>query len=225
MSDDPVPLLGRTERKREAILAAATALFLRNGFHGTSMDEVAAGAAVSKQTVYKQFVDKERLFREIVQGVSGNSDGIVATITTAFGQQAATTPDELERRLTRVARAYLDGVLQPQVLALRRLIIAEAEQFPDLARAYYDTAPARGIDLIADRLAPYVESGLLVIRDDLRLAAAHLAYLALAVPQDRAMFAPTDLPSTRERNRLARAAARVFLAAYGGDPQTDRPSK
>src|SRR5450759_371802 len=57
---------GRSSRKRRAILEAATTVFLRNGYLGTSMDEVAALAAVSKQTVYKHFGDKPRLFTEIV---------------------------------------------------------------------------------------------------------------------------------------------------------------
>ena len=53
-------------RKRRAILAAAATVFLQKGYLGTSMDEVAALASVSKQTVYKHFSDKERLFAEIV---------------------------------------------------------------------------------------------------------------------------------------------------------------
>ncbi|MBV8085816.1 MAG: helix-turn-helix transcriptional regulator, partial [Chloroflexi bacterium] len=60
----------RTERKRRAIVEAATTLFLRHGYAGTSMDQVAALAGVSKQTVYKQFADKERLFQAVVSGVS-----------------------------------------------------------------------------------------------------------------------------------------------------------
>ena len=58
----------RSARKRSAILDAATTLFLRNGYRGTSMDEIAALAGVSKQTVYKHFADKESLFSEIVTG-------------------------------------------------------------------------------------------------------------------------------------------------------------
>ena len=58
----------RSTRKRRAILEAATTVFLRKGYLGTSMDEIAALAAVSKQTVYKHFADKERLFSEIVVG-------------------------------------------------------------------------------------------------------------------------------------------------------------
>lgn len=206
--------VGRTAQKRQAILAAATTLFLRNGFHGTNMDEVASLARVSKQTVYKQFTDKGALFREIVEGVTGNSETVVGVITAAFGDVPATTDVELEARLRRVASVYLDAVLHPRVLSLRRLIIAEAEQFPDLARRYYQQAPTRGIEVVANCLQPYVDAGALVT-DDLGSAAAHFAYLALGPTQDRAQFIPGDLPTPAERRRRAAAAARVFLAAYG----------
>lgn len=208
------PAVGRTAQKRQAILAAATTLFLRNGFRGTSMDEVASLAKASKQTVYKQFTDKEALFREIVEGVTGNSDAVVDVITAAFGDVLASTSDELEARLRKVAGVYLDAVLHAQVLSLRRLIIAEAEQFPDLGRRYYEQAPARGIEVVVNCLQPYVDAGL-IAADDLRLAAAHFAYLTLGSAQDRMLFIPTELPTSAERDHLAAAAARVFLAAYG----------
>ena len=215
MSTSPrEPSVGRTARKRRAILDAATSLFLRNGFRATSMDEVASLAGVSKQTVYKQFTDKEHLFREIIAGVTPEADAIAAILTTAFGEAPAASRDELEARLRRMARVYLDGVLRPEVLALRRLLISEAEQFPDLALDYYAQAPARGIDVVARLLAPHVDSGLLVA-DDLQLAAAHFAYLALGPAQDRALFIPAEPPSDEERDRLAAAAARAFVAAYG----------
>src|SRR3954454_6652884 len=62
------PKQPRSERKGRAILEAAKETFLRKGYLGTTMDEIAAGAAVSKQTVYKHFSDKEGLFTEIVTG-------------------------------------------------------------------------------------------------------------------------------------------------------------
>jgi TetR/AcrR family transcriptional repressor of mexJK operon len=162
-----------------------------------------------------QAVDRQgELFREIVEGVSRNSDTVVDRLTAAFGDAPIHTRDELETTLGRVARVYLDEVLQPHVLSLRRLIIAEAEQFPDLAAGYYEQAPSHGIDVIATRLAPYVDSGLLAA-DDLRLAAAQFACLALSVAQDRVMFIPTNLPTARERDRLAAAAARTVVAAHG----------
>src|SRR4030095_5552040 len=55
---------GGSARKRRAIVEAATAVFRGNGYLGASMDEIAALAAVSKQTVYQHFDDQEGLVHE-----------------------------------------------------------------------------------------------------------------------------------------------------------------
>jgi TetR/AcrR family transcriptional regulator, mexJK operon transcriptional repressor len=209
---------GRSARKRRAIMEAATALFLRDGYRNTSMDQVAADAAVSKQTVYKHFADKEQLFRQIVLGVTANAEAIITDLTSVLRSTDIDSAADLRTVLTDLARRYIDGVLRPNVLALRRLIIAEAERFPDLARTYFDQAPSRGIDVIADALRTYEGRGLLDL-GDARLAAAQFAYLVLGIPQDRAQFCPQERPSPAERDRLAAEAVRVFLAAYRGPDQ------
>src|SRR2546425_9042711 len=56
-----------TDRKREAILQAAITEFRSNGFEATSMDRIAAGAEVSKRTVYNHFPSKDDLFAAILQ--------------------------------------------------------------------------------------------------------------------------------------------------------------
>jgi TetR/AcrR family transcriptional regulator, mexJK operon transcriptional repressor len=222
---------GRSARKRQVIIDTATTLFLRNGYHSTSMDQIAADAAVSKQTVYKNFADKEQLFSGIVLGVTGNSNAIISELTSMLDSAEITTADDLRAVLTGLARRYIDAVLQPHVLALRRLVIAEAERFPDLARSYYEQAPARAIELIAQHLRAYVDRGMLQA-DDTYLAAAHFAYLALAIPQDKAQFCPHQPLSPAERERIASEAVRVFFAAYqhpatvpGATPMPALPGK
>jgi TetR/AcrR family transcriptional regulator, mexJK operon transcriptional repressor len=209
---------GRSARKRRAIMEAATALFLRDGYRNTSMDQVAGDAAVSKQTVYKHFADKEQLFREIVLGVTGSSEAIITDLTAALRSNEIDSAADLRTVLTDLARRYLDGVLRPNVLSLRRLIIAEAGRFPDLARTYFEQAPSRGIDVIAEALRTYERRGLLDL-GDARLAAGQFAYLVLGIPQDRAQFCPRERPSPAECDRLAAEAVRVFLAAYQGSHQ------
>ncbi len=208
---------GRTARKRQAITVAATALFLRAGYRDTSMDAVAADAAVSKQTVYKQFADKEQLFRAVVLGVTANSAVIIAGLTAELQRTPVTSPADVAEVLTRLARRYIDGVLQPHVVALRRLIVAEAERFPDLARTYFEQAQGQAIELVAGALGDYRDRGLITAADP-GLAAAHYAYLTLAIPLDRALFFPGERPAAAERDRLAAEAVRLFLAAYAVRP-------
>jgi TetR/AcrR family transcriptional repressor of mexJK operon len=212
--DDPQPALkGRSALKRKSIIDAATRLFLRDGYRSTSMEQVAADAAVSKQTVYKHFADKEQLFRAIVLGVTANSEAIIRELTDALREEEVTTAADLRTSLEDLARRYLDLVLKPNVLSLRQLVIAEAEMFPDLARTYYEQAPSRGIEVIAGALGTFAERDLLKVPDT-GLAAAHFAYLTLGIPQDKAQFVPGQRLRPADRDRFAREAVRVFLAAY-----------
>src|SRR5579859_7685368 len=85
--------IGRTEQKRRSILEAATELFLGQGFLGTSMDEVAARAAVSKRTVYNQFESKEALFVAIVEHMTNEASDRVQMAM----QEPATVEDVAEQ--------------------------------------------------------------------------------------------------------------------------------
>ncbi|MCC5576538.1 TetR/AcrR family transcriptional regulator [Microtetraspora sp. AC03309] len=178
------------------------------GYQGTSMDEVAALAAVSKQTVYKNFTDKEQLFRDIVLGATDR----VSEFTEVVAQLAGT--EGLEKDLGELARRYITVVIQPLTLRLRRLLIAEAGRFPAVARDYYQRAPGRMIDAFADCFQKLADRGLLRI-DDPSLAAGHFAWLILAQPMDKAMFFGDEERYTpAELQRFADEGVRVFLTAY-----------
>ncbi len=206
---------GRTALKRRQITETALALFLRNGYGKTSMDQIAADAGVSKQTVYKQFADKETLFQEIANGVIANSEHVLDQLAVVADAPVSTSKD-LHKGLQRLARRYLDAVMEPHVLSLRRLIIANADQFPDLANHYYQLGLKRGLDRIEAKIQRWAEQGL-ITAPDLRLAASQFAYLALGPGLDYAMFHPGQTPSPADRTKVAKAAASTFLAAYGRD--------
>jgi TetR/AcrR family transcriptional repressor of mexJK operon len=200
----------RSARKRRTIMEAATTLFLRKGYLGTSMDDVAALAKVSKQTVYKHFVDKERLFADLVLGITGRADELAQAVAPILEDT-----EDLEKDLRQVARRHIASVMRPEVLQLRRLVISEADRFPELARTYYERAPGRVINTLAASLKHLAGRGLLRLDDPL-LAAHHLAWLILSVPLDRAMFYGSDEAiSAGELDRFADSGVRVFLAAYG----------
>jgi TetR/AcrR family transcriptional repressor of mexJK operon len=200
----------RSTRKHRAIEAAATTVFLRNGYRGTSMDEIAALAAVSKQTVYKHFADKERLFSEIVIGT-------VSEAGDAVYDEVLRLPDsgDIEADLRGLARRQLSMVMQPRVLQLRRLVIGEAARFPELGRIFYERGPGRTIAALATAFEGLAGRGVLHI-DDPRLAAAHFNWLVMSIPLNEAMLLGHDEPpAPAELDRYADAGVRVFLAAHG----------
>jgi len=199
----------RSARKRRAILEAATTVFLSNGYLGASMDEIAALARVSKQTVYKHFADKERLFSEIV---TAKADEIADPNTDEVLRLGDT--GDVERDLRRFARRQLRAVMEPRLLQLRRLVIGESSRFPQLGRLFYDRGPGRTIDALAAMFARLASRGVLEI-DDPRLAAAHFNWLVMSIPLNEAMLLGEDEPaSSTELNRYADAGVRAFLAAY-----------
>jgi TetR/AcrR family transcriptional repressor of mexJK operon len=208
---------GRSARKRRAIIDAATTLFLRNGYLGTSVDEIAAAAAVSKQTVYKHFDDKERLFTEIVlTTIDQVGEPFFARV------DALKETEDFEGDLRELAHQLITIVKDHRLLQLRRLVIGEAERFPELGRAYYERGPGRTADTMSLRCQHLVERGLLRT-DDARLAAQEFIWLVLSIPLNRAMLSGDESFTDDELKRYADEAARVFLAAYGvRHPQGDR---
>jgi TetR/AcrR family transcriptional regulator, mexJK operon transcriptional repressor len=210
--------VGRSARKRRAIMAAARTLFLGRGYGGTSMDEVAALAAVSKQTVYKHFVDKERLFTAIITGDISATEALTHAMVTALPDT-----DDLEGDLRQFARRHIVAVTQPHLIQLRRIMIAEAERFPELARTWYASGPERAHATLAEQLHALARRGLLRVDDPL-LAAQHLNWLILSIPLNKAMFHGSDIEFTPgELERYADEGVRVFLAAYGGADRTHPP--
>ena len=195
-----------------AIREAAASLFLEKGYQGTSMDEIAAKAGVSKQTIYTHFPNKEVLFEELVFMNAGRVEEFAAELRRTFEQAAG-----IDAGLRAVARLYARFVIRPDVLRLRRLVIGEAGRFPDLARRYYAAVPERVYEALAELFRRQASEGRLTVADPL-LAAHHFAWLALGLPLDRAMFDETKAPGAAELDRLADAAAEVFLRAYGATP-------
>ncbi|MEU4695762.1 TetR/AcrR family transcriptional regulator [Nonomuraea dietziae] len=203
---------GRTARKRRQIIDAARAVFLRNGYVGASMDEVATLAAVSKQTVYKHFTDKEQLFTHLMLDTTGEIEGLTRVITAALDDS-----DDPRKALGELARAFLGSLMRPEVLRLRRLIIAEADRFPDLGRTWYEQGFERVLETLTGCFGRLEERGLLRL-DDPRLAADHLMGLLLWIPVNRVMFCGGSASYTdAELDRLAEAAVAAFLRAYGQD--------
>lgn len=203
---------GRSGRRRQAIIRAAAEVFLEHGYLGATTDEVAARASVSKQTVYKHFADKQHLFAAVIIETTVEVAGQLAGI-------AASTLDgapDVRKALRELADGWLRGMLQPDVLRLRRLVIAEAERFPEVGQAWFDRGFDHALVILGQSLQRLADRGLLRDLGDPTLAADQFAGLVLYRPVNQVMFAGTDAtPPADTLGRIADAAVDVFLAAYG----------
>jgi TetR/AcrR family transcriptional repressor of mexJK operon len=205
-----VPSESRSERKRRAIMEAATNVFLEKGYLGASMDDVAAVAGVSKPTVYKYFADKERLFTEIILATTGQVDEMVQTVATTL---ASTT--DLDQALRDLAHQFIAALMDSQLLRLRRLVIANADRFPEVGWTWYEQGFERVLTTLATCFQRLGERGQLSLEDPL-LAANHFVGLLLWIPVNRVMFGgESRRNSDSDLERYADSAVAAFLAAYG----------
>ncbi|HXP04048.1 MAG TPA: TetR/AcrR family transcriptional regulator [Stellaceae bacterium] len=196
---------GRPSRQQSAqlavrILDVAESLFLGHGFGTTSIEAVAKRAGISKRTFYHRFPGKERLFEAVVRRLIERWLPLDAGLV-----EAPSLADGL--RLT--AEHLLKIALTPEALALHRIVIAEAQQFPELARMMHEIGSASGIERIAKQLEPRIKSGELRAIDP-RFAAEEFILMVVTGPQRRALGLATPLTAV-ELSAWARDAVALFL--------------
>jgi TetR/AcrR family transcriptional repressor of mexJK operon len=203
--DDP-----RVVRTRSAVVEAARTLFLRHGYAGTTMDDIAALAGITKRTMYNNYPDKDALFSQVVAEVITFAGGFARELRRelSVGITAANRVGALHDIGRRLALA----VLRPEVISLRRLLIGEARALPSLAKEYFDRAPGQVIQALASGFRLMGASGLRVTNS--RRAAAQFAYLVVGEPLDRAVLTGVIPPRTHVL-AYARDGVETFLARYG----------
>lgn len=203
--DDP-----RVVRSRAAVVEAARTLFLRQGYAGTTMEEIAALAGRTKRTLYNNYADKEALFMQIVEDAIAHAEAFARGLPEAFtvGITAANLPATLDDLGRRLALA----IVRSDVVALRRLLVGEAQVFPALAREYFDRAPGKVIAALASGFEHLERAGMLRV-PDARRAAAQFAYLVAGEPLDRAILVG-ETPPENHVIACAREGVETFLARY-----------
>lgn len=200
----------RSARKDGDIIKAATAAFISKGYDGTSMEEIATSAGVSKQTIYKHFTDKETLFCTVVQSTATRTNDVVEVVTTLLSEATY-----MDGGLQQLARRLMSMLLDEDLLRLRRLIIANAERMPQLGRSWYEKGFERMLASMASCFEKLTSRGLMRT-DDPHLAASHFFGMLLWIPMNEAMFTGNSKPRSKaELERHADASVEAFLVIYG----------
>jgi TetR/AcrR family transcriptional regulator, mexJK operon transcriptional repressor len=198
----------REERKadrRRAILKVAERSFFEHGFAHTSMSTIAAELGGSKTTLWSYFPSKDALFAAVIDSkIAAFQRVLDETLIPSGGTSAA---------LTRFAHLFLSKILSPSSTALHRMIVAEAERFPQVGEAF----AVRGPDRVRARLARYMEeemaAGRLREGDPMRAARQFLALCQAGTYLER-LWRP-GVAVSADPAADAASAVDTFMRAWG----------
>ena len=196
--------------KEKRILEAALNVFSQTGYSGASMDAIAVEAGVSKPTLYQYFGAKEQLFTAML--IPPRED-----MLSVFTE---TSPTDMVAQLHAFAWKYAQFVLRPDMLSLARLVIGEAQRFPEIGPRYQAAGPDHLLRGMMDFLETQRDKNRLNF-DDSELAAQDLWGLLLSAPRTQALYMPSNIPDTAELEKYINNGLRVFLKAYSQEVSND----
>ncbi|MBC7580103.1 TetR/AcrR family transcriptional regulator [Tardiphaga sp.] len=194
--------------KRRQILDGARTVFMKLGFDGGSMGEIARAAGVSKGTLYVYFADKNRLFEAIVE------QEVLEQGKLAFNfdpeRDVATTLHDF-------GTAYIQLLCRPGGGSSTRTVMAIAERMPEVGQRFYNNVVALTISRLATYLEARAKQGDVAI-DDFELAASQFMMCCQASLFMPFIFQAAPAPSPAQIATVVASATRMFLAAYQPSP-------
>jgi AcrR family transcriptional regulator len=194
------------DQRRETIMSVAREVFFEHGYGGTSMSAIAARLGGSKGTLYNYFKSKEELFEAQVRDLCDSPAG---RLHNAVGGEAPP-----EQALSEFGRDYLRHLYSEQTVKLFRILVAEAQRIPELARLFWEVGPARGKKWLAEYFAAARSNGFLEVVD-CELAADQ--FLNLCKGTKHLQFLLNLIPAITEeeiREQIAQAVD-AFMCLYG----------
>lgn len=193
-------------RKFDQVIDGATHVFMRDGFDGASVDDIAREAKVSKATLYSYFTDKRVLFMEVARTeCTRQADAALDEINMAL------PPRDVLRKACKSMMRFFYSDFGVNVF---RIAVAESSRFPELGRAFYLNGPMEARKRLITYLNAAIAKGDLVI-DDIDIAADQLPQLCKADLHEKLIFGIQDGFTEEEIDRIATAAVDLFLSRYG----------
>ncbi|HEX4704663.1 MAG TPA: TetR/AcrR family transcriptional regulator [Pseudonocardiaceae bacterium] len=201
--------------KRRAIAQAARTVFGRDGFSRASVDAIAAGASVSKRTIYNHYTDKESLFLSVI--LEGSAS--VATTHMRIAERHLRKILDLEEDLVAFGVEWASSPTAfADHFALVRTIQAEASHIPPVVlEAWQNAGPRAFQQELARYLRAIADRGLLVITDE-HEAANHFNLLTFVNVVQKSFYGAIPLADS-EITELVTSGVRAFLRLYR--PETE----
>jgi AcrR family transcriptional regulator len=192
--------------KESQILDGAALVFAHDGYEGASMSRIAAMAGVSKGTLYNYFTSKAELFAAYMHRECSRWIALV------FDDLDAGSPPEAT--LAQIGRRMTTMLLSEPALVMYRMVVAEAEKFPELAQAFYAGGPARSMRHLAAFLREMNAQRRLRVQDADFAAEQFFALIQTQLCMQRRLRL-IDMPSETQIEHVVTCAVDLFMRGYG----------
>ncbi|WP_311447233.1 TetR/AcrR family transcriptional regulator [Frankia nepalensis] len=183
------PTQTEAARLTDRIRRAAVEAFLERGYDGTSMEAVAQAAGVTKGTLYARYPDKRALFIAVSSWALTRLERAEPVLEPL--------PDDLAASLTLIARAIVARSLDPDLVRLSRMAIAEADRFPEFAASSRAVTWTPRIQMIIDLLRRHEREGSIAVKD-VEIAAEQFFAMVGAMPAWLAAYGLHRAPEAEE---------------------------
>ncbi|MBB4604413.1 TetR/AcrR family transcriptional regulator [Xanthomonas arboricola] len=195
----------RTEEKRDAIVQAASEVFLELGFEGASMSQIAARVGGSKRTLYGYFPSKEELFVAFAKDMS---DRYIDPLLDALSQSNGPVAETLQR----FGEDILGFLCAPSSITIWQTIIGVSGR-SDVGALFFNAGPEEGMQRMAGYLQTQMDRGVIRCADVL-IASRQFGGLLEAETLMPCLFGALKDPSPEYLRGAAQRAVEMFLAAY-----------
>jgi AcrR family transcriptional regulator len=186
------PTIEETERLNEAILQAALDVFVREGFGGASIEQIAQESRTTRRTVLNRFHDKETLFVAVMEMGIWRFQKKITPSESMLGAKPLDT-------LREWCRLMLENVVTTQQIEFYRLCLAHVAKFPAISA----TGLRWNDNLIADLEAlerRAQQSGAFAGRDPAALATAMIGAF-ISNPVNRAALGDPQFADPAQRRQ------------------------
>ncbi|MDE5444313.1 TetR family transcriptional regulator [Bradyrhizobium sp. CSA207] len=190
------------DETRGIIYEAARQLFADSGFAATSMEMVARAAGVSTKTLYRLIPSKSALFEGMV---SDRLDRLLTEVNLRTLEHS-----NIETGLREVLMVCADLTLDEEVVAMQRIVLQEAGQSSDLARAFYRNGMQRTANALTGWLRVQQDRGFIAL-ENVDEAAGMLIGMLASAPQRARIFGGAKLPTRAQIEVRVRRCAALFL--------------
>lgn len=188
------------------ILCMAGELFVEQGFHATSMEQIAKQAGVSKITLYSRYKDKDELFKEVISNKCKEKRASIEV------ESYANKP--VKESLIEMGLGFIELITSDETIKMHRVIEAESVRYPKIAELFYEAGPVRFKAEIQQLFEAWQKQGKLKSADMAKAVEQFLSLIKGEIHMKMLLNIPCKL-SKKQINEHVSSAVGVFVAAYG----------